>query len=172
MDSVYIITAMLPSCSPIMLISREKASQTRAKLFGGHLAKLFPVLGVAMWWRTWGYSGALHHSFLLRSEQKKLAVLKLNSHALCHNLIRRLPWHVIYTRIRSYHGKWPLTLIASNSCINDCIPVTEDVWPNCGEERASLASKLPVSSAQISVETNGEEHQNTPMDFITLPHPK
>ena len=37
--------AMLPSCSPIMLISREKASQTGAKLHGGHLAKITSCFG-------------------------------------------------------------------------------------------------------------------------------
>ena len=44
----------------------------------------------------------------------------------------------------------------------------EDVRSNCGEERASLASKLPVSSAQISVETNGEVHRNPPIYLATL----
>ena len=83
-----------------------------------------------------------------------------------------LPYTVIYTRIRSYQGKWPLALITSNSCINDCIPVTENVRSNCDEEHASLASKLPVSSAQISVETNGEEYRKTPMYVINVPCPK
>ena len=93
MESVYTITRnatfLVNKC---VHIQRKSKLNTSQNLQSAILNQLLPVAGMATWWHTWGYSSGLRHSFLPRSEQKKLVVLKLNSRVLHHNLIRRLPW--------------------------------------------------------------------------------
>ena len=64
----------------------------------------------------------------------------------------------------------PLPQLASNSYMNGCIPVVGDTQLNFDKECTCLTSRLPVSSAPISVVANNEDYLMAPIYVITSPH--